>query len=145
MDDELFGQNLKEYTTRQIMQQNGLYIVDDKLKGRGVFAGVSFEIGDLIEICPVISLSPSERAIIHQTHLHDYYFAWGKEEKQAAIALGYGSLYNHSSNPNASFTPSYDEGLIYFECIQKINIGDEILINYIDVRSNEKLWFEEKN
>jgi len=126
------------------MQQNGLYIASTLDKGRGIFAGIKFDIGDMIEICPVLILSENERSIIHKTSLHNYYFVWGDNEKKAAIALGYGSLYNHSSDPNAQFTPSYEEGVIYIESLKKIEIGDEILFNYIDLYSEEKLWFSEK-
>ncbi|MGH3782614.1 MAG: hypothetical protein ACRDRO_18830, partial [Pseudonocardiaceae bacterium] len=37
----------------------------------------------------------AERHLLDGTHLFNYYFCW--EAETAAIALGYGSLYNNSS------------------------------------------------
>jgi SET domain-containing protein len=126
------------------MQQNILYILDDADKGRCVFAGKEFAKGDIIEICPIIKVSSVDRKVIHETGLHDYYFVWGAADKEAAIALGYGSLYNHSSTPNAQFVNDLKESCIIIECIVKINAGQEILLNYIDDTVKDKVWFEEK-
>ena len=70
-------------------------------RGRGVFARRPFARNDVIEVCPVIALSERDADRLYDTGLYDYYFGWGKDGKQAAIALGYGSLYNHSFTPNA--------------------------------------------
>ncbi len=124
------------------MQQNALYILQDDEKGRGVYAGHAFSPGDSIEICPVIVISPEDRAIIHHTKLHDYYFAWGDNQKYAAIALGYGSIYNHSRKPNAQFTLDLRRRHIIIECIDRIEVGDEILINYMDGSPKQHVWFK---
>ena len=84
-------------------QMPGLYIVDTYEKGRGVFTSKEISEGDLIEVCPVIVISKAELPILHKTILHDYYFLWGEEMTDCAIALGYGSLYNHAVHPNANF------------------------------------------
>ena len=36
----------------------------------------------------------AERPLLDETNLYNYYFTW--QDQAAAIALGYGSLYNHS-------------------------------------------------
>ena len=46
--------------------------------------------------------------------------------------LGYGSIYNHSENPNAEI--DYNEGkqedFLFFKAIKDIKIGEEIVYNY---------------
>ena len=121
-----------------------LYVATSPRGGRGVFTARAIEEGSLIEVCPVIVLPPGDVALIHQTKLHDYYFLWGYEE-ECAIALGYGSLYNHASEPNADYDMDYDHLTIDFYCIRPIAAGEEITINYVDggdVRTT--LWFEEQ-
>lgn len=124
------------------MSSNLLYIAETNHKGRGVFAAVEFNRGDIIELCPIIEINADDRAVVHETSLHDYYFVWGKEDTQAALALGYGSLYNHSDTPNAQFINDLENDLIIIECLSVIMPGTEICINYVDHRSNEKLWFK---
>lgn len=46
-----------------------------------------------------------------------------------AIALGCGSIYNHSFSPNARYTPVAPD-LLDFHAIAPIAVGTEIFINY---------------
>lgn len=81
-----------------------IYIAESPLGGRGVFTTEFIPVGTLIEIAPVIVLAEQDLKLIHDhTILHDYYFLWTDDGKSAAIALGYGSLYNHSYMPNAEY------------------------------------------
>ncbi|MDB5314022.1 MAG: hypothetical protein JWO38_8224 [Gemmataceae bacterium] len=66
--------------------------------GRGVFAGRAFRPPDVIEVCPVIRL-PGVTDEKRLGDLRHYVFKWGKAGDGLAIALGYGSLYNHSPRP----------------------------------------------
>ncbi len=97
--------------------------------GRGVFAGRSFDTGELIEVCPVLVLPP-EAATTSTDGLRAYVFLWGAAGDRLAIALGYGSLYNHSPNPNAEFCPHHGRGEIQFWCLRRIAAGEQILIDY---------------
>jgi SET domain-containing protein len=72
--------------------------------------------------------------------LHDYYFQWDGD--QAAIALGLGSLYNHSEAPNAEFEMDYDFDQIRFAAILDIAAGQEITTDYRSGKPEMKLWFE---
>lgn len=119
-----------------------LYIAHTDHKGKAVYAAVPFSKDDLIEVCHVIVIPSKDLNTIHQTYLHDYYFLWGIEQKQAAIALGNGSLYNHSNNPNAEIIFDYDQETIDFVCIQDIEPGDEITIDYHAGLPERNLWFE---
>jgi hypothetical protein len=73
--------------------------------------------------------------------LHDYYFLWEKD--QCAIALGYGSLYNHATDPVADYKMDYVDQSISFFAIRPIAVGEEITVNYVS-GGNEKgrLWFK---
>lgn len=107
-----------------------LFTAASEIGGRGVFTGEPVEAGALIEICPVIVLPEAELPVIHGTVLHDYYFLWGEEQKQCAIALGFGSLYNHSYQPNARYLLDYEQLTIDFYAIKNIGSGEEITVNY---------------
>lgn len=99
--------------------------------------------GSLIEICPIIVL-PGEQAreVVRGYVLYEYYFEWRKES--IAIALGYGSLYNHSEKPNAIFEPDYQNQFILFKALKEISAGEEILVDYHAGNPDEKVWFEIK-
>ncbi len=98
--------------------------------------------GTTIELAHVILLSAADRKIIHETRLHDYYFQWDGD--RAAIALGLGSLYNHSSAANAEFELDYDFEQIKFKALRHINPGEEITTDYRVGNPEMKLWFEEE-
>src|SRR5262245_37487262 len=71
-------------------------------KGRGVFARKLIRKGTIIERAPVILLPIGEVfSDAPRTMLANYVFVWGSDS--VAVVLGYGSLYNHSYQPNASY------------------------------------------
>lgn len=110
--------------------------------GRGVFATKHYLPGDIIEACPVIVLSVADRKKIDQTKLYNYYFSWGTQLNKAAIALGYGSLYNHSYKPNARYIKMINKNCIQIAALQPIKPGDEIKVNYNgDPKNKNALWF----
>ncbi|HHV24204.1 MAG TPA: SET domain-containing protein-lysine N-methyltransferase [Methanosarcina sp.] len=112
-------------------------------KGRGVFAQRNFKKGEVIESCPVIVLPAEEIDTLELTQLYNYYFAWGPESKDAAIALGYGSLYNHSYTPNARYYKDFDNSLLKYVCIRDIQKNEEITINYnCDPEDKTPVWFD---
>src|SRR3954462_9837444 len=99
-------------------------------KGRGVVARRAFTAGETIERPPVLLVPASEAPLIRDTRLAHYYFEWGDDYKQAAIALGYGSLYNHSYTPNARYEFREAEECLEFIALRDIEAGEEITINY---------------
>ena len=113
--------------TRHTMQ---LEVRDTKSKGRGVFACGNFKRDDLVECVPVIVIPDEQWDSIEPTALEPYVFNFGPQGEHAAIALGYGSLYNHSHSPNALYTKSWEELLIRFVALRDIKDGEEITINY---------------
>jgi uncharacterized protein len=96
--------------------------------GRGVFAARPFRARTVIEVCPVLVLSAGADETL--SGLEHYVFKWGPDEDRLAVALGYGSLYNHSPKPNADFTLRHKRGAIVFHAIRDIAAGEQILIDY---------------
>ena len=112
-------------------------------KGRGVFAERNLKRGEIIESCPVIVLPAEEVDAFELTQLYNYYFAWDEASEEAAIALGYGSLYNHSYTPNAKYRKDFDNNLLKYICIRDIQKDEEITINYnFDPEDKTPVWFE---
>lgn len=98
-------------------------------RGRGVFALKNFKKDDVIERCHIIHLKPKDSLLCEKTILDTYIFCW-RNEKDAAIALGYGSMYNHSYDPNAVYEKDYNRKQIVFRAIKEISKGEEIFVNY---------------
>lgn len=123
-------------------QRPGLYIAHSDDKGRGVFTSHDIPAGELIEICPVIVIPRAELPVIHKTVMHDYYFLWGEDMEEAAIALGFGSLYNHAIHPNADFILDMENLTIDIVATADIPAGAEITINYHgEAGDDTPLWF----
>jgi len=126
-------------------QLPGLYLLDTDAKGIAVYCIENISKDSLIEICPVIILSAADTVSIHKTRLHDYYFSWDIEKGSSAIALGFGSLYNHSETPNAEFEIDKQSREIRFMAIKDIPAGTEIVIDYIASKEEGiELWFDPK-
>jgi len=95
---------------------------------RGMIATEDIRKGTIIERCPVIPIPITEKPGLLQTELHNYYFEWTNSHN--AIVLGYGSLINHSFQPNAAYTYGYKNKVLIFYAIKVIKKGDEVFINY---------------
>jgi hypothetical protein len=122
-----------------------LYIMETDQRGRGVFTTEAIPAGTTIEIAPVIVLNPSERAVVDSTLLHDYIFEWGIDEKQAAVALGYASIYNHSVDANCKYDMDFDHKTIQIQTIREVAVDEELCINYNgDGVMDKPVWFEAK-
>lgn len=119
-----------------------LFIAHSDSRGRGVFTAQDIHAGDVIEVCPVIVIPRRELPVVHKTVLHDYYFLWGENLEDCAIALGYGSLYNHELHPNANFILDLEHLTIDIEAIRDIKAGEEITLNYHGEPGDESaVWF----
>ena len=126
-----------------LQQIPGLYIAETEKRGRGVFCATDIKKGELIEMCPLIKIPKSQLAIIDKTVLYDYYFLLEDPDNPACMALGYGSLYNHSKQPNAEVLMDPDAELMYIECLRDIQSGNEIMISYSGKSEDQKnLWFQ---
>jgi len=122
-------------------QHPGLYFAPSGKHRYGMFCTEDIGAESVIEICPIIII-PGEQArqIVRGYILYEYYFEWKKES--IAIALGYGSLYNHAVDPNAEFQPDYKNQYIIFKSLRDIPSGTEITVDYHAGNPNEKVWFD---
>ncbi len=119
-----------------------LYVTESEIHGRGVFTSSEIEKETLIEICPVIVIPEKDLELIHQTILHDYYFYWGEDEKDGAIVLGFGSMYNHSNSPNIYCIVNEESLSFEYYALRTIKAGEELLIDYSgDDDDKSNLWF----
>ena len=120
-----------------------LYIAASDIHDRGVFCATSIPEGSIIEICPVLKLPPEDMELLKKTTLYNYYFIWEEDEKSGGIALGYGSIYNHSYQPNARYLVDFEALTLEIFAIRDIEAGEEITFNYNgDPDDQSKVWFE---
>jgi len=96
------------------------------IHGYGVFAVQDIAAKELIEECPVIVVSKSGT---YGKNLYDRVFSWGDD---CAVALGYGSMYNHDSDANAKYDVDMKNQIMRFVAAKDIAAGAEILIYYGD-------------
>ena len=81
-----------------------------------------------------------------RTHLHDYVFSHTTKGFRY-WAMGYGSLYSHSNNPNARWRIIYNPNgreTIEIRAVRNITKGEEITCSYtITAKNNpDELWFD---
>jgi SET domain-containing protein len=93
-------------------------------KGRGVFARKDIKKGTTFETVPLIVFDNEE---VEGAKMATYVFEWTK--KTSVIALGYGSIYNHSYEPNARYYDGRNETKL-FVALRDIKAGEEITVNY---------------
>lgn len=110
------------------------------LHGAGVFATRAYAPEDVIERCPVLVLAEEHEDRIAGTAFDGYCYTW---DGGLALALGFGSLYNHSTEPNARYWTIPEEGVIEIVAHRPIAAGDEILVNYNgDPDDATPVWFD---
>jgi hypothetical protein len=93
------------------------------LRGRGVIATKKHRCGEVVEVSPVIEVPFKDVRGI----LHHYTYAFGKKQ---AIALGFGSLFNHSAHPTLSVSRDHKARIIVFRARRAIARGEELTIDY---------------
>ena len=82
--------------------------------------------------------------ILVQVENHIHLFSICRLRQACAIALGFGSIYNHAVHANADFILDFENNTIDIVAIRDIAAGEEITINYHGETGNdEKLWFDE--
>jgi SET domain-containing protein len=107
---------------------------------RPIYAKRDIKKGEILEEAPVIISPKTERDYLKKTVLVNYCFSWGGH---LAIALGYGSIFNHSYIPNARYITNIDNQSIDFYAMADIREGEEITVNYNgDPKDKSPLWFD---
>ena len=99
--------------------------IGDSPHGRGVIATQRIAKGETIEVCPVLNLGEGDASGM----LNDYVMSLGDDTEGVALLLGYGSLYNHSTEPNAEYFLETEDAYS-FVAVRDIEEGEEITISY---------------
>lgn len=122
-----------------------LFVAPTEKKGRGVYTGKNIPANTIIEISPVIVLTPKERKTIEETKLFDYIFEWNNNHRHGAIGLGYISLYNHSYAANCNYDMDYANLLMTIRTVKAIKKGEELCVNYNGWPDDATpVWFHKK-
>jgi hypothetical protein len=93
--------------------------------GRGVFATRDFAKGEAVESCPTLEL-PGDTVT---GRLGDYVFGSAENEDDVILLLGYGMLYNHSSEANCEYVQDGPQ-VITFLTLRDVEAGEELTIDY---------------
>ncbi len=124
-----------------IARTQNLYVAPSPTHGTGVFAARAVPLDGVVECCPVIVCPQGQEELLEQTALRGYYFTW--EDDGVALALGFGSLYNHSWRPNAAYEHDYEAAVVRYYAVRAIAKDDEITINYSgEPDGRGDLWFD---
>lgn len=125
------------------MSFDDLRVVQVPGKGRGVVAGRRFEEGELVDVAPVVVVPAAQWSLIEQTALHRFCFVWDDAKGSVAVALGRGSLFNHSYRPNVTPEKKVRQKTMLFFALRAIEAGEELTINYNgDVDSQAPVGFD---
>jgi uncharacterized protein len=114
----------------RIYASQKVYVATSRLSGagRGVFAKSDLKKDETIELCPVIEVPLTDSANDDEKGLlTNYFFYFGEG---LAMVLGFGSLYNHSYNANATYIKRIKDKVVEFKAIEDISAGQEITVNY---------------
>jgi len=125
-------------------------------KGRGVFAGRAFTVGEIVEESPVVLLDTWYKDL--PKDLKNIVFNWnglchsagfGGSKFGCALAFGYAGVYNSSNPANLRYEPDPTHEVLRFIAIREIAVGEELTINY-DIETGTALphqtkWFGERN
>jgi SET domain-containing protein len=116
-------------------------VVDVPGKGRGVIAARAIRAGEVIEQAPVVVVPPQQTRLVDLSVLEHYVYDW--EDGAYAVALGAGSIFNHSYAPNAHYRKRAAQLQLEYYALVDIEAGAEVLINYNgDPRDLTPLWFD---
>jgi SET domain len=108
-------------------------------KGRGLFAATDLEPGTVIHVAPCINVSKGEYEQHMRHTILEHYLFNDVRSGNKLLALGYGSLFNHSNHPNVSYkVNSASQTIEYRSGYSTIPIGTELCISY-----GSSLWFKD--
>lgn len=133
---------------KKIVSLDKVYIGKSKIinAGRGVFAKCDIKKNEVIERCPTIVVPKHDMSNLKESILVTYFFYYGKNKEKLMVALGFGSIYNHSYKPNAKYKITPKEKIIDFTALRNIRKDEEVTFNYYNYgnKKNKKspLWFE---
>jgi uncharacterized protein len=127
---------------KECFKKGSIEIKCSPIHGYGVFATKDIVPKELIEECPVIIFG--KFILEHREQISDREFYW--DDKNNAIALGCGSIYNHDSDFNATFSIDSKNQSVIFIATKPIVSGEEVLVDYgdgwFDSRKNDPVLYE---
>lgn len=97
--------------------------------GRGIRADRNFKEGDIIEETPVVIIDRQENHDINDCILNLYRFAW-VDSHESCLAMGIGSLFNHSFEHNVTYACDPLNKTMVFKAKGDIKKGQQLFINY---------------
>ncbi|MEZ5045487.1 MAG: SET domain-containing protein-lysine N-methyltransferase [Chitinophagaceae bacterium] len=110
-------------------------------KGWGIYTSKAIAANTIIESSPIILISIDDKKKLLETILYNYVFDW--EHEQAAIGMGFLSIYNHACPSNCEYFQDYKQRIMHIKSIRDIAAHEEITINYQGDYANDKpVWFE---
>ena len=110
--------------------QNNLIVKKSRMHGYGVFAGKKIRKGEKIEECYFILTRGGDK------RLDDYYFYAAK--RKYAVFTGFGSIYNHSDDPNADYSLNLKRKIATITAATTIQKDEEIFVSY------GERWFKDR-
>lgn len=127
-----------------IIASDKIYVSVSKIPnaGRGVFAMRDIKKGEVIEKCPIIEIPKGDRSNLDESFLVTYFLYFGKNKERFGLMLGFGSIYNHSDKPNATFKIYTKGRVVEFVALKNINKDEEITFDYKHGSTTKSpLWF----
>ncbi|GMI48847.1 hypothetical protein TrCOL_g5990 [Triparma columacea] len=112
-------------------------IRDVEGRGRGLFSRAPISRGDLIHEAPCL-LVPKSSYDSHAKHTVLEHYLFNCKDGDRLLALGYGSIFNHSDPPNVDYRLDKVGMVIRYFAGRDVKIGEELCIYY-----GANLWFEE--
>lgn len=130
-----------------LKRADGLMLVMNTPKGRGVFASRDIPARTVLEVSPVLVLDPVENEEhVRHTDLYNYTYNWpckpvprgvGQTNGSKpytmtqAVILGLGSMFNHSNlAQNVGWERDLQNLLITYTTLRDIKEGEELCISY---------------
>jgi len=110
--------------------------------GRGVYAAAPIPVGEVVEVAPVVLLALDSQPF--PGVVRRLVYNWS--QTHVALALGYGSLYNHNDQPNLHFKRDLKKLTVSFYARHEIGAGEQLTISYDytgeGTNPRKRSWFE---
>lgn len=114
-----------------LFHSNKIEVKDSPIHGRGVFATSDIQAGEVLEECHFFTIAHTQTTA-SDAGLHQVVFCWPMGNKEChAVVLGYGTIYNHAEDNNATWETDSALRLYRFYATKEIKSGQEILTNYM--------------
>lgn len=99
--------------------------------GRGIYATKRITKGTVVDTTPIILLTQEDTTSLNNTSLIYWWFGWPTGRSgPTAIALGLGSLFNHSFDANCHYEADEKNLTMKFVATETIEKGEQLFINY---------------